>query len=531
MARRWAVWWVALAVLAVAVAVVVTAAVPAQCPSSLPASTMIASFDTSAQFSARQNNLGGAASDNGTMTTFSYNSTGRFVTVKPSNANSVWFVTVPASSASAVPIRDTAGAVVAFELGPGDPARFSVQLVVQASSSNTTSATAFKVPVQLYATTGAPTDGVTWQTVRVPLQHFGIPTRLPFLAAIQFVSFPSPYGAGATPVRFDNIRLEFNPCPVKMTLLPPQTCAPSTLVVDDFSSATRFASNKNALGGRSSSSKMTSVTYLSASNPLGPGVQLMATRNDSYWTTNLVSSSGAACIVAWPYTTLQVRLSASLGASLVIELRRSSDDCASKLVNYITIDSSYYANFTGVTDFQTINIPLDRLVRDPYATVAISGFYRTTGAPTDGQGNITVVVKSIAFLRDCARVASLPTTVVPPVIDWCGPSDTNVVALSFDGPADYTEAILDYFLAEGIKATFFHQPGLIIDRIFDDPADYDEYGYTLQPGPDSENCRIVRRVVNEGHTLGDHTYTHPRYVYAHIPSHSIFSFHCRYIDI
>ena len=493
--------WLLLAMTAVAA----VSAAPT-CTSSLPSSTVIASFPSSAQFAARLSDLGTAFSDNGTMTTFAYDGALGAVTVRPASVNSVWFVsTLPIQQNAVLSLADTAGAVLAFDLAPGDPALFSVQLVAQTTAANVTSATKFTVPVQLYA-------NATGTTVRIPVQHFGIPASLPVLADVLFTKFPSPYGASAPPVRFDNLRLEYNPCPRKLTLLPPQTCTTSALVVEDFSSASRFATNKNALGGTTSSQFMTAVTYLPSTNPLGQGVQLAATRNDSYWATNLVSpATGGSCLVAWPYTTLRLQLAASLGASFAIELRRTSSDCKTALVNYITQDSSYYVNFTGVNDVYTVDIPLAKLARNPYASVAVSSFYRRPGAPTDGKASITVVVHSISFLRDCASLANDAVELRPPVFDWCGPSDVPKVALSFDGPADYTEAILDYFRAEGIRATFFHQPGLIVDRLFDDPANYDSYGYALQPGPDSENCRIVRRVVNEGHSLGDHTYTHPRY--------------------
>jgi poly-beta-1,6 N-acetyl-D-glucosamine synthase len=62
------------------------------------------------------------------------------------------------------------------------------------------------------------------------------------------------------------------------------------------------------------------------------------------------------------------------------------------------------------------------------------------------------------------------------------------VALTFDdGPSDpYTEQVLDILKEQGIKATFF----MLGEHILEHPA-------------------IVKRVLDEGHDIGNHTYTHP----------------------
>ncbi|MBZ5566079.1 MAG: polysaccharide deacetylase family protein [Acidobacteriia bacterium] len=69
-----------------------------------------------------------------------------------------------------------------------------------------------------------------------------------------------------------------------------------------------------------------------------------------------------------------------------------------------------------------------------------------------------------------------------------GPTDDRRIALTFDdGPAErFTEQILDILRERNVKATFF-LCGEHVDR-------YPE---------------IVRRIHAEGHTLGNHTYSHP----------------------
>jgi peptidoglycan/xylan/chitin deacetylase (PgdA/CDA1 family) len=69
-----------------------------------------------------------------------------------------------------------------------------------------------------------------------------------------------------------------------------------------------------------------------------------------------------------------------------------------------------------------------------------------------------------------------------------GPADANRIALTFDdGPSSiYTKQILDILRSYGVKATFF------------------------VCGQNVERCpEILRRVQAEGHTIGNHSYSHP----------------------
>jgi len=70
-----------------------------------------------------------------------------------------------------------------------------------------------------------------------------------------------------------------------------------------------------------------------------------------------------------------------------------------------------------------------------------------------------------------------------------GKGPEKLVALTFDDGPDktYTPIVLDILSRKGVKATFF----LIGRRIQEDPD-------------------VVRRIVQEGHLIGNHTYSHPR---------------------
>lgn len=76
----------------------------------------------------------------------------------------------------------------------------------------------------------------------------------------------------------------------------------------------------------------------------------------------------------------------------------------------------------------------------------------------------------------------------PDIILRLGPTDTKTVALTFDDGPDmqYTPQVLDVLRDKGVKATFF----LIGNRV-------EEY-------PD-----VAKRIVQEGHLVGNHTYSHP----------------------
>ena len=69
-----------------------------------------------------------------------------------------------------------------------------------------------------------------------------------------------------------------------------------------------------------------------------------------------------------------------------------------------------------------------------------------------------------------------------------GPADGHRVALTFDdGPCPgYTEQILDILRQRSVKATFF------------------VCGQNVERSPE-----LLRRIQAEGHTIGNHTYTHP----------------------
>lgn len=75
--------------------------------------------------------------------------------------------------------------------------------------------------------------------------------------------------------------------------------------------------------------------------------------------------------------------------------------------------------------------------------------------------------------------------------DWRGRVDANAVALTFDdGPSEDTEAALDVLKSYGVHATFF-MVGREVER----------------------RPHVARRIVAEGHEIGNHSQTHPIYLF------------------
>lgn len=74
---------------------------------------------------------------------------------------------------------------------------------------------------------------------------------------------------------------------------------------------------------------------------------------------------------------------------------------------------------------------------------------------------------------------------------WRGRRDTNAVALTFDdGPSPDTESLLDVLKKHEVRATFF---------LIGQAAEC----YTP----------IAQRITREGHEIGNHSYSHPIYLY------------------
>jgi peptidoglycan/xylan/chitin deacetylase (PgdA/CDA1 family) len=75
--------------------------------------------------------------------------------------------------------------------------------------------------------------------------------------------------------------------------------------------------------------------------------------------------------------------------------------------------------------------------------------------------------------------------------DWRGCSQMGAVALTFDdGPSEDTERILNVLAAHDVSATFFM------------------IGRNVERFP-----QTARRVIAEGHAIGNHSYSHPIFLY------------------
>ena len=102
-----------------------------------------------------------------------------------------------------------------------------------------------------------------------------------------------------------------------------------------------------------------------------------------------------------------------------------------------------------------------------------------------GAASITAVAAVAYYATYAVRSQWLGSTV------WRGRTDTGAVALTFDdGPSEDTERVLDVLDEYGLRATFFMT------------------GRHVESLP-----QTARRVVAEGHEVGNHSYSHPIFLY------------------
>jgi 2,3-diketo-5-methylthio-1-phosphopentane phosphatase len=102
-----------------------------------------------------------------------------------------------------------------------------------------------------------------------------------------------------------------------------------------------------------------------------------------------------------------------------------------------------------------------------------------------GAGSLAAGAAGVYYATAAVRSQWLGKT------DWRGRTDTASVALTFDdGPSEDTERILDVLRAYDLKATFFM------------------LGRQVELFPE-----LARRVVADGHEIGNHSYSHPIYLF------------------
>ena len=134
------------------------------------------------------------------------------------------------------------------------------------------------------------------------------------------------------------------------------------------------------------------------------------------------------------------------------------------------------------------NPPADALKRILYGyEVDFEGtgeLLRVKAVPHDGERGVTVDPKTGFIASEYYDNSKIPSSYV---IERTG-DHPGMIALTFDdGPdPEWTPAILDILKRENVPATFF------------------VIGKNGQAHPD-----LLRRIVNEGHELGNHTFTHP----------------------
>lgn len=112
-----------------------------------------------------------------------------------------------------------------------------------------------------------------------------------------------------------------------------------------------------------------------------------------------------------------------------------------------------------------------RISIEGFVNVNVPGTYVLTYTVTDAHGNVTTATRTVVV-----EAIKQPDNVVP---------NGKVIYLTFDdGPSKYTATLLDILAKYDVKATFF---------------------VTSQ---NSKYLSVMKRIVDEGHAIGIHTYSH-----------------------
>ena len=137
----------------------------------------------------------------------------------------------------------------------------------------------------------------------------------------------------------------------------------------------------------------------------------------------------------------------------------------------LTVDAAFTFEDPGATAADPFGADLtERITVEGKVVPYLVGTYTLTYAVADDAGNTTQVQRTVTV-----RPVQLPEVIDPP---------PKTIYLTFDdGPAQYTDRLLDTLKRYNVKATFF-----IVGR--------------------SPYIDFVKRAYEEGHSIGVHSYTH-----------------------
>ncbi|KAJ3070150.1 hypothetical protein HK102_006745, partial [Quaeritorhiza haematococci] len=155
-----------------------------------------------------------------------------------------------------------------------------------------------------------------------------------------------------------------SPSPAASPSPGPSTC--NTLLIDDFSSATNFASNRNTYGGYTSDDSTLSTRRLTS----GQLELIPRSAGTGYWYTTLNCLATSQPATATTYGSVSLKLSGPGGSRVVVELQTSgSATCGTR--------ASTYTTFTLGTAPQTFTIPIGAAHLDAIAVSSwsVAGSY------------------------------------------------------------------------------------------------------------------------------------------------------------
>ncbi|KAI9138535.1 hypothetical protein BKA69DRAFT_1091121 [Paraphysoderma sedebokerense] len=314
----------------------------------------------------------------GASLSYTIDTTNRWVRIIPGETENYWFAKFDAPACYNL----TGIYAMAFDLRSPVGSTFEMTLTQHAPDCVTRTEDSVYLPITRYV---VPNGG--WQRVIVPFVDFGINLAG---TAFDFAHLKDWTGVRFAPLNavFDitNIRLLKQctgngtmACPAGGPTPPPPPPPPSctTVSIDTFTDATRYASNLNLLGFWTDDGGMLADTVI------GGRLRLTAPASgSSWWFTNLSPNTGvpSSCFSATATPILTFTYSGPAGGSFSTEIQIHGPACDSVIARrvYVPLTTTGAASQSASIDLRTLGISATELTR--IKAIALVGFANGSGS-------------------------------------------------------------------------------------------------------------------------------------------------------
>lgn len=409
------------------------------------------------------NALGYASSDDGTMTSVVVNQSTRRLALTP-KGNSYFYSNMGclnASNKGGITVRIRAPAGTTF--------------VVELQSSATCGAGGFQPFYRSTTQLGWTFDG-TDKLYNIPFSQFSGLDKSK-LMAVQVSTFSTTQAVTFGPINLycGTTAVEYVPPtvvqPTEPTMTVPITSGTATpLVIDQFANP-----NSNALGFWHGGDETMSLTYNNGR------LTIRATDADQSWYTKVTGS----CRDMRSYENMYLHIAYTGSNLFTVAMQQHNAQCSEAVApfpeTWDVVEARRYANAAG-TD---IYIPMSHfnINKQRVIGLALKGFQ---------QPNTPTVLSKIELVRTTPSGWGTVKSKIPtaPLYFACTRPNSFAFAID-DGSPDLAQQVLEIIREEEVKVTFF-TVGLPLTN------------------PSTNLTNVYREMLDKGHQLALHTYTHPK---------------------